>query len=141
MYGASNNTLGIYQFTLDRLTIKSSRSVYNFIDYLAEIGGFYGLLTIGAQMLIKLLNTHKLYIVSLIKHMEPVFPQDNSYIKKHSLLFRPLLTKLKSKNDQVFKIEEDDFIIMMRHMRQYFKFKVSLLTRIVACYLPHRFHS
>jgi hypothetical protein len=47
-FGATNNTLTFYEFTLDRLKVKSSRSVYSFIDFLAEIGGLYGLLIIGA---------------------------------------------------------------------------------------------
>ena len=70
----TNSTLCIVKLSLNRLSIANSRTVYSIVDFLAEIGGLYGLLIIGAEKLIKLLNTQKLYVVSLIKHMQPIFP-------------------------------------------------------------------
>ena len=70
----TNSTLCIVKLSLNRLSIANSRTVYSVVDFLAEIGGLYGLLIIGAEKLIKLLNKQKLYVVSLIKHMQPIFP-------------------------------------------------------------------
>jgi hypothetical protein len=44
----TNNTLCIVKLELNRLKIVSSRTVYSILDFLAEIGGLYGLILIAA---------------------------------------------------------------------------------------------
>jgi hypothetical protein len=135
---ASKNTFGVFILDLNRITIKSSRNVYTVIDFIAEIGGLYGILTLAFQFFLDSLFTPRMYIISLIKHMEPLYPQGIAY-SDSSKLFIPLLKKIKDK--EVFSIESDDFVIMTKHLRRYFKFQVSIWTRLVACYLPLRLQS
>ena len=78
---ASNSTLSINRLDLNRIAVKSSRTVYTILDFVSEIGGFYGLLTLSIQIFINALFTPQMFLVSLIKHVEPLYPQSIPYIK------------------------------------------------------------
>ena len=69
---ASTNTVLTIKMEVEGQKFFSSRRIYSILDFLSEIGGFSGIFIPIASAILKILQTQKLYTISLIKHMQPL---------------------------------------------------------------------
>jgi hypothetical protein len=73
-----------------------------------------------------------------MKHMEPVLRKK---WKTKKLFAKKIREKYGKDQTSEFKLEDADFTSIVTQMKQYVKFKTSILTRLCSSYLPPALHT